>query len=134
VCHTENDGGSLTATLGGGIGGGSLSGSPPVFRFFVAQPPGAYGLSASSFASQVQLTFAQTLTSSSCASNPAQRAIQAALLKAAGLPGSPEGGLPAPAYAAAMRFAALPAVTRRAWLETHLAGLRAGRLTIGQLP
>jgi hypothetical protein len=85
VCHTENDGGSLTATLGGGIGGGSLSGSPPVFRFFVAQPPGAYGLSASSFASQVQLTFAQTLTSSSCASNPAQRAIQAAL---------PEGSRP----------------------------------------
>jgi hypothetical protein len=132
---------SGTAILGGGIGGGSLSGSPPVFRFFIAQPPGAYGLSAGSFASEVQLTFVQTLTGS-CGSNPAQRAIQAALLKAAGLsiapvahaPAGSGHGLPTPAYAAAMRFASLPAATRRAWLQTHLAALRAGRLTIARLP
>ena len=142
VCHTQNDGGSLTATLGGGIGGGSLSGTPPVFRFFIAQPPGAYGLSAGAFASQVQLTFVQSLTSRGCGSNPAQQAIQAGLLKAAGLssgeltehPGGPTSGLSAQAAAAASRFAALPAATRRAWLATHLAALRAGRVTVGQLP
>jgi hypothetical protein len=52
-------------------------------------------------------------------------------------------GLPAPqpeiaagsaVLAAARRFAALPALARRHWLELHLAALRAGRLTLGQLP
>jgi len=39
-----------------------------------------------------------------------------------------------PAYAAAERFAALPAATRHAWLVAHLAALRAGQLTLAQLP
>ena len=39
-----------------------------------------------------------------------------------------------PAYAAARRFAALPAAARRAWLTQHLAALRAGRISLGQLP
>ena len=39
-----------------------------------------------------------------------------------------------PAYAAARRFAALPAAVRRAWLTQHLAALRAGRISLGQLP
>jgi hypothetical protein len=39
-----------------------------------------------------------------------------------------------PIYAAAQRFAALPASTRHAWLQTHVAALRAGHLTLGQLP
>src|SRR5499427_1715142 len=39
-----------------------------------------------------------------------------------------------PAYAAATRFAARPAVVRRAWLTRHLAALRAGRISLGQLP
>jgi hypothetical protein len=39
-----------------------------------------------------------------------------------------------PAYAAARRFAALPAAARRAWLAQHLAALRAGHITLGQLP
>ena len=36
--------------------------------------------------------------------------------------------------AAAQRFAALPAATRHAWLAAHLAALRAGHLTLAQLP
>jgi hypothetical protein len=45
-------------------------------------------------------------------------------------PGSPSG----PVYAAARRLAALPAAARHAWLAAHLAALRSGRLTLGQLP
>ena len=36
--------------------------------------------------------------------------------------------------AAARRFAALPAAARHAWLASHLAALRAGQLTLAQLP
>ena len=39
-----------------------------------------------------------------------------------------------PQYAAAQRFASLPAQTRRAWLASHLAALRAGQITLAQLP
>jgi hypothetical protein len=39
-----------------------------------------------------------------------------------------------PVYAAARRFAALPPATRHAWLAAHLAALRSGLLTLGQLP
>lgn len=39
-----------------------------------------------------------------------------------------------PAQPAAERFAALPAQTRRAWLTSHLAALRAGHITLAQLP
>ena len=40
----------------------------------------------------------------------------------------------APTAAAAQRFAALPAAARHAWLVEHLAALRAGQLTLEQLP
>ena len=39
-----------------------------------------------------------------------------------------------PAQPAAVRFAALPAQARRAWLVSHLAALRAGQITLSQLP
>jgi hypothetical protein len=39
-----------------------------------------------------------------------------------------------PGYAAAQRFAAQPAAVRHAWLVQHLAALRAGQLTLAQLP
>jgi hypothetical protein len=37
-------------------------------------------------------------------------------------------------FEASRRFAALPSATRRAWLVPHLTDLRAGRITLGQLP
>jgi hypothetical protein len=94
----------------------------------------------------------------------AQQAVQAALLQGAGLPfaaqpgvlafdglplsgptspaggatGSDGGAAPGPAtgpvYAAAGRFAALPAAVRHAWLAAHLGALRAGRLSLAALP
>jgi hypothetical protein len=75
--------------------------------------------------------------------SPAQQAAEAGLLQAAGVPvaqltsmGSvykpPAPG--SPVYAAAARFAALPAAARHAWLLAHLAALRAGQITLEQLP
>ncbi len=94
----------------------------------------------------------------------AQQAVQAALLQGAGMPlatqphamsllGLPSwtqasmGGLAGgqesssgpgkatgPVYAAARHFAALPAASRHAWLDAHLAGLRSGHVTLAQLP
>jgi hypothetical protein len=77
----------------------------------------------------------------------AQQAVRAGLLMASGVrlagPGFRGDGLgmtvrgPAPGSpvsAAAARFAALPAAARRAWLSSHLSALRAGNITIGQVP
>ncbi|MDX6336780.1 MAG: hypothetical protein QOG05_4120, partial [Streptosporangiaceae bacterium] len=75
----------------------------------------------------------------------ARQAVQEGLLLAAGfrLPARPPqlhsygwpGALPTPqAHAAAERFAALPAASRHAWLAVHLAALRAGHITLAQLP
>jgi hypothetical protein len=67
----------------------------------------------------------------------AQQAIEAALAKVAGVP--PDNGVPPlapgkPYYAAAKRFAALPAAARHAWLVGHLTALRAGRITLTEIP
>jgi hypothetical protein len=39
-----------------------------------------------------------------------------------------------PVYAAARRFGALPLAARRAWLAQHLTALRAGQITLAELP
>jgi hypothetical protein len=74
---------------------------------------------------------------------PAQQAAEAGLLQAAGVQPAELASMgsvyqpPAPGspvYAAAMRFAALPAAARHAWLLAHLAALRAGQITLEQLP
>jgi hypothetical protein len=81
----------------------------------------------------------------------AQDAVAAAIFLASKLPGARTAFTPSgrpgtdpglslartpgtPANAAAKRFAALPAQTRRAWLAAHLAALRAGQITLAQLP
>ncbi|WP_042405465.1 hypothetical protein [Streptacidiphilus carbonis] len=77
----------------------------------------------------------------------AQQAVSAGLLTASGVPldslavfaqldgvtsTTPQPG--SPAYLAGARFAALPAAARHAWLTAHFAELRAGALTLEQLP
>jgi hypothetical protein len=69
----------------------------------------------------------------------AQQAVVSALLTAAGSPASSQaiafGGPPAPRIsAAADRFAALSASARHAWLAAYLTALRAGRITLAQIP
>jgi hypothetical protein len=50
------------------------------------------------------------------------------------VPGAGRGSIPAPVFAAALRFKALPASARHAWLVRNLAALRAGRIALAQLP
>ena len=47
---------------------------------------------------------------------------------------APPGGVASQQAAAARRFAALPAGVRHAWLAIHLAALRAGRVTLSEIP
>jgi hypothetical protein len=97
----------------------------------------------------IRLAAAVTPGTMTTAGTAAQQAVAFGLLKAAGIaPFTPaeaaSGTSPAdgslvlapgsPVYAAAMRFAALNAPARHAWLFTHLSALRAGRLTLSQLP
>jgi hypothetical protein len=76
---------------------------------------------------------------------PAQQAVEDALMTAAGSQpqghisqlsanGKPASGTLAAVSAAARRFAALPASARHTWLATHLTALRAGTITLAQLP
>jgi hypothetical protein len=71
---------------------------------------------------------------------PAQQAIAGALaqLMRVSMPGrNPDSLLPSPgspAAVAAQQFAALPATTRHDWLVSHVEALRAGRLTLTDIP
>jgi hypothetical protein len=148
--------------VGIGLTGPATSGSPPVFRMILpAQLPGP-AITASEQASQVRSTIGPSIVASVTGDGPgasqAQHAVTTALLMDAGVvprhllaSGTPvarnsapgpaaRGGryvVPppgSPAFAAAKRFAALPASVRRAWLTRHLAALRAGHIGLGQLP
>jgi hypothetical protein len=114
------------------------------------------------FADWIRLLFAQSFVGAGqSAGRPAQQAVGAVLLQGAGMPfaaqvrlmlttenfagprspcpGDPRqtcgpGTATGPVYAAARRLAALPAAARQAWLAAHLTALRAGRLTLSDLP
>ena len=58
----------------------------------------------------------------------AQQAVAEAILKTSTLPPGTRTAL------AAQRFAALPPAARHAWLTQHVAALRAGRITLAELP
>ena len=146
-------------TVGGPTSVGQIAtvkGSPPVLYMPLGTIalPSSFGADTGSFVSQLKVEFVHAIvTSGSAYGNPAQQAVEAALLKNAGIPlaaqpnalgdtpwplrsGGPRsaGAYPPPIAAAAQRFAALPAAARHAWLATHLAALRAGRITLAQLP
>jgi hypothetical protein len=137
----------------------TISGRPPVLHV----PLGALDLPGPSAFSDSPVTTGQVadqlqvlavhafVGAGAGAGTPAQQAVQAALLQGAGMPfaaqpkalvivglamAGPNGPEPAkgPVYAAARRFAARPAAARRAWLVAHLGALRAGQVTLGQLP
>jgi len=134
----------------------TLSGSPPVLDMPVGAIalPGSFGEDSASFISQLKVESVHSLvTPGSSYGNPAQQAVEAALLQHAGIPlaaqpnalgGTPwalpflnpnvAARYPPPIAAAARRFAALPAAARHAWLAAHLAALRAGHLPVAQLP
>jgi hypothetical protein len=116
-------------------------------------------LTTAQMASQVKWTDGPNIVANFIGAGPgasqAQNAVAAALTMILGrvsadpnLQASLNGGAPGgpglkdlggvirdtPAQPAAERFAALPAQARRAWLASHLAALRAGQITLSQLP
>jgi hypothetical protein len=134
----------------------TLRGSPPVLAIPAGAIalPGSFGADDAGFVGQYKIEVVHALVAPGRAfGNPAQVAVEAALLQHAGIPVAaqpvaignspwplPGGGphtrthYPRPVAAAAERLAALPASARHAWLATHLATLRAGRLSLAQLP
>jgi hypothetical protein len=133
-----------------------VRGSPPVLYMPLGAIalPSSFGAVTASFVSQLKVEFVHAfVTPGSSYGNPAQQAVEAALLKNAGIPlaaqpnaladtpwplmsGGPRsaGAYPPPIAAAAQRFGGLPAAARHAWLAGHLGALRAGQLGLGQLP
>jgi hypothetical protein len=150
--------------VGIGLAGPPISGTPPVLHLLLPVQLAGPVLSTSELASQVRSITGPGIVASIAGDGPdasqAQHAVTTALLMAAGVvpshipaPGVPFAGnnVPppeaaarggrwvalapgSPAYAAARRFAALSAAGRRAWLTQHLTALRAGRISLGQLP
>jgi hypothetical protein len=134
----------------------TVSGRPPLLRMQLGllHMPGACAFCGSvpvrTFSGEMRLLFAHAFVGAGGGSGrPAQLAVQAALLQDAGVPfasqpllisitdnfpGPAPGAATGPVYAAAGRLAAWPAPARHAWLAAHLAALRAGRLTLGDLP
>jgi hypothetical protein len=74
--------------------------------------------------------------------DPAQYAVTSALLAVIDWQPSvasvqapiPQGATAESVQAAVKRFVALPAATRHAWLGAHLAALRAGHVTLAEIP
>ena len=154
-------GGSLVITMGGHptvlhLSLGQLNLPGPCG--FCAGP-----VAANQFIGWIRLLFAQSFVGAGQgAGRPAQQAVGAVLLRGAGIPFAAQPGLMASAenfagpvsagcpadtktgcgpgpstgavYAAAGRLAAMPATARRAWLAGHLAGVRAGRVALRDLP
>jgi hypothetical protein len=150
-------------SAGEGQGGQAMtiSGHPPVLGMPLGALgiPGAFGWTDGETAGQLQLLLVHALIGAGNGTGSrAQQAVQAALLQGAGLPiasqpnllasvglpswalatGGPATTEPRPAtgpiYAAARRLAAVPPAAQHAWLAAHLAALRAGHLTLAQLP
>jgi hypothetical protein len=133
-----------------------IVGSPPVFEYTAERIGTMFGefQSVANTAGWSQ-PFQQALLGAFLASpshdanlpvmlDPAQQAVEDALLAAIGtqpqqagsliVNGQPAAGSPTAVAAAAQRFEALSASARHAWLATHLAALRAGTITLAQLP
>ncbi|MBV9793634.1 MAG: hypothetical protein JO016_06795 [Actinobacteria bacterium] len=142
----------------------TITGQPPVLGLPLGAlgVRGAFGWTSAEVDGQLRLLAAHAFVGGGAGTGTlAQQAVEAALLEGAGVPfasqpslrttvGLPSWARPAtgntgghrhgppaaagPVYAAARRLAALPAASRGAWLTTHLAALRAGQLTLAQLP
>jgi hypothetical protein len=148
------------AVIGAGTAEGTLDGTPPVFRYTAdtlparafAQTPRTFrqdlrgALVAAFLPTQAAASGGQQGTAPDRPGVAARLAVQSALLFVAGVPLKAQSNALAPPYvpvpraqqaqikAAAQRLAALPAPVRHAWLASHLAALRAGHVTLAQLP
>jgi hypothetical protein len=131
------------------LAGPAVSGTPPVFRMLLPDQLPGPTLTTGELAAAVRSSAGPAIVASVIGDGPsasqAQQAVAAALRTSVGLPQSSPSApgigrpntaapLPVPIGPAARRFAALPAAARHAWLVQHLAALRAGRITLAQLP
>ena len=129
-----------------------VSGTPPVYYYnsdnglapLWGSPAGADNAGWRAGFQQEFLT-AFLANPASFAPTPAQQAVVTTLMAAAGSPapvfgqadnssGQPIGPSPAQIAAVAARFQALSPAARHAWLATHMPALRAGHITLAQLP
>jgi hypothetical protein len=129
------------------IGNGMITGSPPAYEFTLNNTVGLAGTAPSQFR-QLQQGLLQLFVSgppsgsaavsASGVGTDAQQAVVIALLAAVGSgPVSQQGSAPPQqetVNAAAKRFEKLPASARHTWLASNLPALRAGRVTLAQLP
>jgi hypothetical protein len=146
------------ASLSGGTEVRSgLSGNPPVFEFTADHVGNMFGEfygipDTADWRSAFQLGLLYAFLTGSAQQagfgplDEAQQAVENGLLTAAGAPLlhpvmgiNMNGKVTTPSEveavsAAAQRFAALPASVRHAWLAAHLAALRAGTVTLAELP
>lgn len=132
----------------------TVRGDPPILAIALGDDtvlPGSSGFSSiatshTQFIDQMRIQVVVAYISGETDGNPAQQAIEAALLNNAGIPFAsqtaqrsdismgPATPPTADVIAAAQRFAALPAAERTAWLTANLAALRAGQITLERLP
>jgi hypothetical protein len=121
---------------------GKFGGSPPVFYYSMPVLGSAFGQTTRGFTQNLQNLFVAAFIAGprgfvGQGGTPAQQVVQTVLLKAIGSqwypPGPGDGPHPAMAEAVT-RFAALSPAARHAWLAAHLAALRAGHITLAQLP
>jgi len=151
---------ALPAAVLDGNGNGVVAGTPPVYRFTmdnaVALVPDATQLQEGFQQDIVHAVIVgpigRTVTTKGGShgfqpdtGTPAQQAVVNGLLTAIGSQPYPTGEASGPdaqqfrqqqaqIAAAAARFAALPAATRHAWLAANLAALKAGHITLAQIP
>ncbi|GIH16627.1 hypothetical protein [Rugosimonospora africana] len=121
----------------------TMHGTPPVYTIVLPNQAGEPALSVDQSANRVKGRIARDLVTAVVGggSDPAQQAVTAGVLKGVRpVLGSEPPDLGrritpnTPAAVAAQRFAALPVGTRHAWLVVHAADLKAGRITLDQLP
>lgn len=129
-----------------------VSGTPPVYHYisdngiapFWGSPAGMDNAGWRAGFQQGFLT-AYLANPASFTQSPAQQAVITALMAAVGSQsplfpqadnsnGQPVGPTPTQIAVAAARFEALSPAARHAWLATHLPALRAGKITLAQLP
>lgn len=147
VRATQIPGNTLPSSVLYGTGSGVITGSPPVYEFTLNNTVGLAGTAPGQFR-QLQQDLLQRLVSGppsgsgavskSGAGADAQQAVVVALLAVDGLrPASGQASAPGQKEtitAAAVRFEKLSAGARHTWLASNLPALRAGRVTLAQLP
>jgi hypothetical protein len=136
-------------SVGVSMAGRPVVGHPWVFRLLLPDQLLGPTLTTSEFIAQVRSNAGPNILANfiglpRSGASQAQQAVLLGIMKAAAInqSASPAPGVQQPAVipvsvpvsAAAQRFAALPPAFRHAWLARHLAALRAGRITLAQLP